>query len=147
VAKFSKLIASVGGLGYIPFASGTLGSLVGVLFFFLFGHWPLLFLVLTAAVTGLSFYIVPFAQKEFGGEDDPRIVIDEVAGQMLTLLFLPVSWSFIVWGFILFRFFDIFKPYPIGHIDNNWQTPGVTADDLAAGLYALFILHVFKFIF
>jgi len=145
--NLAKIIASVGGIGYIPWASGTFGSLVGVVLFLIFGRFQSVYCLLTVLITFLSFYIVPLAESTFGQDDDSRIVIDEVAGQMLTLVMIPVSLSWAVWGFILFRFFDIFKPPPIDWVEDKLGTLGVTADDLMAGVYALAILHTFNFFF
>jgi phosphatidylglycerophosphatase A len=142
-----KIIASCGGLGYIPLMSGTFGSLLGVAFYLLFARFPDFYLLLTIAVCGLSFYIAPRAERAFGQEDDSRIVIDEVAGQMVALLFLPVGWAWAIWGLAIFRFFDIFKPPPIHQIEDRWGGPGVTADDLMAGVYTFVILQIVHLVF
>jgi len=81
-------------------------------------------------------------------QSDPReIVIDEVAGFLLTMLFLPCSWLTISLGFIFFRFFDILKPYPIKQLEKLRGGFGVVLDDLAAGLYANIIVRIILLIY
>jgi phosphatidylglycerophosphatase A len=80
--------------------------------------------------------------------DDPgEIIVDEIAGQWLTLLFLPPDWMLYAIGFVLFRIFDIFKPWPVDHLDTHGTGGiGIMQDDIAAGLYAMMLLHTFLFV-
>jgi phosphatidylglycerophosphatase A len=87
------------------------------------------------------------AEKNFDKEDPRYCVIDEVAGQMIALLLVPHQIGFYIAGFFLFRFFDILKPFPIKHLEKIPQGLGIMIDDVAAGLYALGVLHLFIYIF
>ena len=145
--RLVKAIATCGGIGNVPVIPGTAASLIGVCLYFLLGQTPTLYAILTACVVLLSFAVAPKAEKAFGKKDDGRIVIDEVAGQMVSFLFLPVTVGVAVWGFVLFRLFDMFKPPPIGAIEARWGPAGITADDIGAGIYTLLLLQVARLIF
>lgn len=132
-----KEFLSVLGVGRFPFASGTAGSLVTALacYFWLYryGFYNTIWLVVVFVVGAL------FAQRStalFGKDDAKEIVADEVIGQMIPLLFLPVTWKAYVVGFVMFRLFDIVKPYPVCAFDRMKNGWGIMMDDVAAGLYA-----------
>ncbi len=137
----ATFISSAGGAGYAPFAPGTWGTLVGciilyVLSYFFVGFnsvWPLL--VLTLILTIISHQLIAFLPGSWV-HDDGRIVIDEVIGLWVTLLFLPLSTTNLVLGFILFRVFDIWKPLGIRYFDQLKSNWGVIVDDIVAGVYA-----------
>jgi phosphatidylglycerophosphatase A len=126
-----------------PGTMGTLASLPVIILAHLMGIplWAL-FLVTTLGGTWLA----DRASRELGVHDHPGIVIDEFAGMMLTLLFIPLSWISIVLGFGLFRLFDIWKPWPIRVVDEKVHGGvGIMLDDLLAGVYAgicLLIIHL-----
>ncbi len=140
----ARLIATWFGTGLIPKAPGTCGSLVAL---------PVAWLIQTSFGTGVLMLsialLVPIGIWAAGktaddmNEDDPgQIVVDEVVGQWLTVLFLPPIWWFYVIGFVVFRVFDIFKPWPVDHFDKHGAGgTGIMQDDLAAGLYGLFLLQ------
>lgn len=138
------LLATSGGVGFLPFAPGTWGSIVGVaLAFGLGAQKPVLWCAALAAIGAAAFYAVRPAQRHFGVKDPSQFVIDETAGQLVALSFLPVSWRVLLAGFVLFRLFDILKPFGIRRID-RWSHPaGVVLDDLAAGAAANLVLHAF----
>lgn len=130
-------IATAGGLGLAPFAPGTFGSALGVLI------WPLLaglgagaLLAAIAALVLVGSWAAGRAGRHWQRADDGRIVIDEVAGQLVALAFLPLRLDVAISGFLLFRLFDIWKPPPVGRAEALPGGPGVMADDLVAGLYA-----------
>lgn len=131
----ARFIASVGGVGYAPKAPGTFGSLVGLIIgaaLLQLGHGQLLAGAVIASAIGVwSVWMVD-------GEYDPGwIVIDEVAGMMITMLGLPRVTIFgLVVAFALFRLFDIWKPGPVGLADKQHNAIGVMADDWVAGLLA-----------
>jgi phosphatidylglycerophosphatase A len=139
--RLAVLVATAGGAGFLPKAPGTAGSVVGVLVYF--------FLSLAGADTYFPHAILLFifagtlaAQRveTFWGHDSQRIVIDEVIGQMIALSLagtIRLSWISIFMGFVLFRFFDIVKPFPVRHLERLPGGAGVIADDIGAGLYAL----------
>jgi phosphatidylglycerophosphatase A len=132
------------GIGFAPFAPGTFGSLLSVGIFVLLSHSIWGVIGAWGASVGLGIWAAGEAQRAFGREDDSRIVIDEVAGQLLALapLFaLPPAGRrnlfALVTGFVAFRLFDIWKPGPVGAAEKRFKGGlGVMADDLAAGALA-----------
>jgi phosphatidylglycerophosphatase A len=147
------------GVGYLPFAPGTFGSMVGVAIYILFG-WIEISAVEKFVPTGWSeaqiaawihfFNLLIFllfcligiwaanrATVLFKKKDPQQAVVDEVMGQLLVFLFIPFtfSWKLILAGFLLFRLFDIWKPYPIDSLQNLPAGIGVCADDILAGVY------------
>jgi phosphatidylglycerophosphatase A len=142
----AAFIASAGGAGYAPKAPGTFGSLAGLLIGALLlhlGHIPLFGAAVTASVLGL------WSVWAAGGQNDPGwIVIDEVAGQLITMLALPrVTLPGLILAFALFRLFDITKPGPIAAMDRRHDAFGVMADDWLAGLAAFLVLLILIHIF
>ncbi|MBM3328575.1 MAG: phosphatidylglycerophosphatase A [Calditrichaeota bacterium] len=137
------LIAALGPIGYLPVAPGTWGSGAGALIWWvgpsrLEWWWSGGVLLLFA---GLSVYVAGRAERHLGHDARP-IVIDEVAGQWLTLMFAPRIWWAILAGFFFFRIFDIVKPFPAGRsqrLPGGW---GIVVDDLIAGLYAALALQL-----
>jgi phosphatidylglycerophosphatase A len=124
--------------GYAPFASGTVGTLVGIAIYFLLSKLPLnIYAILTAAIFFSGVWLSSMAETILGAKDSGVIVIDEIAGYLVTMFALPVTGPSILAGFFLFRAFDVFKPFPIRRIDRHlpggW---GVMLDDILAGVYA-----------
>lgn len=145
---FIKLLATWGGSGYSPFASGTVGTLAAIPFYLWLARLPLPFYLLTlVAFFFLSCWISGRAEIIFQEKDSGKIVIDEVVGYLVTMTAIPVDWRYIVAGFFLFRLFDIVKPPPANWFDSKLKNGyGVVLDDVAAGVYAwlcLFILARF----
>jgi len=161
---YFALAVTTFGVGYLPLMPGTWGSMVGVGIYLLFGF------IEASAETSLvgwsesqikalnhSFNIIFFllfcllgiwaagrSTKLFKHKDPSQAVVDEVIGQLLTFLFIPFtfSWKMILAGFLLFRLFDIWKPYPIDSLQNLPTGIGVCADDILAGVYAGTILSL-----
>ena len=141
--RIALLVASVFGIGYAPVAPGTVGSVAAV-----FAGYGLLHLswgVLAAAtvlVTGLAIWAVHYTNAL----DDPQwVVVDEVAGQWVTMLALPAAEPVgAAAAFVLFRLFDIAKPGPIGRLDQRGDAAGVVLDDVAAGALAALTLLVLQ---
>jgi phosphatidylglycerophosphatase A len=133
--------AGVGRLGRMP---GTLGTLWGVLLaVLLWGAPQALYLAVTLVGIGLAIVVCEAYERKHGGHDHKEIVIDEVVGFLVAAAFLPATWQAIAAAFVLFRFFDILKPYPISWLDQNMKGGlGTVVDDLAAGLAASVILQV-----
>ena len=149
LAKLILLLASNAGLGYAPVASGTFGTLAGIPAFYYLSHFgfPLQLLTLIA-VLFLSFWAAEEAGKIYQEADDGRIVIDELLGYLVTVAFLPFSWSTAIIGFFWFRLFDIIKPPPANWFDREMKNGiGVTLDDLVAGIYAAIALRLCLAIF
>ena len=130
----------------VPKAPGTFGTLgavplaVGVYYFGVFfgALFIVIFILIAVWASGLS-------QKILGRDDPPEVVIDEVAGFLLTVFLVPPSWLSLCFGFLLFRFFDILKPFPIGRSEKLKGGAGVVLDDLLAGIYSNLCLRVVLF--
>lgn len=142
--RFILFLSSNAGLGYAPVASGTFGTLAGIpVFYLLSGFPPLLYLLTWLALLFLSFWVAGAAGKIYGVVDDGRIVIDELVGYLVTVAFLPFTWSTALLGFLLFRFFDILKPPPASWFDQKLKNGyGVVLDDVVAGLYGAIALRL-----
>lgn len=142
--RLSLFFATGLGLGYLPWAPGTFGTLWGLLLFYLGrGLSAPLFAGGTLGLILLAVFFSHFAERALGGHDSSKIVIDEVVGYLVTVLFLPFNAKIAVLAFILFRLFDILKPYPIRWIDRTWGGAwGVVMDDVAAGVFANISLRV-----
>jgi len=142
-------LSSNAGLGYAPFASGTVGTLAGIPLFWLTSDWPWwLFLTTWTALLFLSFWVADEAGRIYGVADDGRIVIDELVGYLVTVAFLPWSWSTAVLGFFWFRLFDILKPPPANWLDRDFKHGvGVVLDDVAAGIYGAVALRLTLWLF
>ena len=130
--------------GKIPVAPGTWGTLVGVLFYLLIGHLLLpIYIVTVLAFIAVSIWISGFAQKIFEDEDPQEVVIDEIAGFLVTMAFHEPKFWTIVFGFVLFRVFDIVKPFPVRWIENKFRDGrGIVLDDVFAGVYANILLSI-----
>lgn len=128
-------------------ASGTAGAAVGVLLFPVLWHLtPALYVLTVAALTCLGIWAADECERAFGEKDDGRIVIDEIAGQLVTyvpLIFLgrAGSLALVVTGFVLFRVFDVWKPGPARWLEENLPGgAGVVLDDIMAGVFAAIVL-------
>lgn len=156
---FALAVTTVG-VGYLPLMPGTYGSLVGVGIYLLFGwletsvstsfgasgwsegqitawvHAANLIVFLLFCLLGI--WAANRATLLFKNKDPQQAVVDEVIGQLIVFLFVPfgISWYFVLVGFLLFRLFDIWKPYPIDSLQNLPAGIGVCADDILAGVYA-----------
>jgi len=142
--RFILLIATGLGVGYSPIAPGTAGTLVAIPLYILLSRIPSPVYELTLlAFFFLSAWVSDRAQEYLGRKDDQRIVIDEVMGFLVAMLWLPGELFAIVFAFLLFRFFDIVKPFPIRRLHKRWSSGyGVVLDDLLAGIYTSIVLHI-----
>lgn len=141
--QLHKIIASVAGVGYVK-GGGTFASIIYCIVWFLLpagysqSFWQLAITFIIIAVGVWS------ADKvdAIWGKDSSRVVIDEVAGMAITLLFVPVNINFLLTGLILFRFFDIVKPLGIRRMEKLSKGWGVMADDILAGIYSLVVMQL-----
>jgi phosphatidylglycerophosphatase A len=144
---FILMFATGFGAGYSPIAPGTLGTLVAIPIYYFLSEIP--FPLYEITLTGFFFLAVWVSEKTeaiLGKKDDPRIVIDEMMGFFITMFWVTKTPFFILVGFILFRFFDILKPFPIRGFEKVRGGFGVVLDDVMAGIYANIILHLIKFL-
>ncbi|MCF7877074.1 MAG: phosphatidylglycerophosphatase A [Candidatus Omnitrophica bacterium] len=128
-------LASLFGIGYIPGCPGTAGSLFGILFVWLVENQAVFFLITLFSVI-LAFFVAGKAEKILGQKDSKQIVIDELAGILVTFLFVPKTFLFLAAGFFLFRIFDIIKAFPANRLEKKKGSFGIVGDDLIAGVYA-----------
>ncbi len=137
-----KLLATWGGSGYAPVASGTFGTLAAIPFYLLLAPLSLpLYLLILVAFFFLACWVSGRAEVIFGEQDCGKIVIDEVVGYLVTMAAIPVDWRYVIAGFFLFRFFDIVKVPPARWFDRQLKNGyGVVLDDVAAGVYAWLVL-------
>lgn len=126
------------GAGFSPVASGTVGSLLGVaLYIPLAAAGPPAVGIAVALLFPAGVWAAGVCGERYGAHDHGRIVIDEVVGQLIAVASFPARPGWLLAGFLLFRLFDIWKPFPAGRIDEQWRTPfGVMADDVVAAAYA-----------
>ena len=164
IKKINFFFVTFLGIGYIKIASGTFASLVtSIILFCLFRfyisieHFPILCLAMIL-VFAYSLYAIKTIENEFEQKDARQIVIDEVIGQSIPILFIEYiiflqTQSFgadlylYVISFFLFRFFDILKPFPIRYFDKNYKNSfGILFDDVLAGIYSIIIILVIIFL-
>jgi phosphatidylglycerophosphatase A len=144
----SWLIATFFGIGHVQPGSGTWASAVTVLLWWGASHWlPADWLVpaavvISALVTLAGIPPSTVVARESGIEDPGFVVIDEVAGQMIALIAVPLHWKYMLAGFILFRSFDIVKPFPLRRLEELPGGTGIMMDDVGAGLYSLALLQI-----
>ncbi len=141
--RLGLFIATCGYIGYAPIAPGTFGSAAGLVVFAAVrsSGSP----GVEAAVIVILFVIGIWsgteAEHHFGGVDPGPIVMDEVVGMLITLAFLPVTWSGAIVGFLVFRVFDVFKPWPAARFERLPGGLGVMADDGMAALYGNLVMR------
>ncbi len=141
--RLIKFAATGFGLGHVPVAPGTAGALAGIPLFLIFSlfSWPV-YLLFLAALTALSVYLAQAAEGYFGKKDAPCIVIDEIAGFLWAMTLVAPTPARVISGFILFRFFDILKPFPIRTLQDKLPGGcGIVGDDVLAGIYSNLVLH------
>ena len=138
MTRLAVFIATVGYCGYFPFAPGTVGSAAGLVFYLLvwWTQSPIVEVGMIVALFAIGTWAGTIAERYFGGVDPGPIVMDEVVGMLITLAFIPVGWSGALAGFVLFRIFDVIKPYPADKLEAMHGGLGVMADDAMAAIYA-----------
>ena len=146
---FISLLATGFGVGYSPVAPGTLGTLIAILIYYFLSEIPSpLYEITLIGFFFLSVWVSENAERLFGKKDDQRIVIDEIIGFLITMLWVPKTIRFVMIGFFLFRFFDILKPFPIRRLEKRFKGGfGVVLDDVAAGVYANVVLQIISYYF
>ena len=132
------------GSGLAPKAPGTFGTLMAVPLYLLLAGLSLpIYILVIAAAFFLGVYLCGKTADDLGVHDHPGIVWDEFVGFWITMIAAPAGWPWLVLGFLLFRLFDIWKPWPIRVLDEKMETGmGIMLDDVLAGVYALAILQL-----
>jgi phosphatidylglycerophosphatase A len=138
VTRLAVFIATVGYCGYFPVAPGTVGSAAGLVFYLLvwWSQSPTVEVGLIVVLFAAGVWAGTITERYFGGIDPGPIVLDEVVGMLITLAFIPVGVAGALAGFVLFRIFDVVKPYPAGRFEQLHGGLGVMADDAMAAVYA-----------
>jgi len=144
VTRLAVFVATAGYCGYSPVAPGTAGSAAGLVVYLLV-WWSgsrAVEIGLILAVFAVGVWAGTIAERYFGGIDPGPVVIDEVLGMLITLAFIPAGITAAFAGFVLFRIFDVFKPYPAGRFEKLHGGLGVMADDAMAAVYANLALRL-----
>lgn len=143
--RLGVLLATAGGAGHFPFAPGTVGSTIGLAIYLLTSSWPIAWQgAILAAVTLSGVWAAGVAARHFGREDPGQVIIDEVAGQLLTLFATGAGVRSALAGFLIFRILDIFKPWPARDFERMSGGLGIMADDLMAGVYGNLLIRVLR---
>ena len=146
--KLSEIISTFFGAGFFPLAPGTVASFLAVIIYkYLLSNfaWPYYFLLLVLVVAA-GIYLSTIYARYLNVQDPGKIVIDEVAGQLLALFLVTPAWKWLALSFLLFRFFDIVKPLGIKKLERIKWGWGIMADDLAAGLLTWLITGLIIFV-
>jgi phosphatidylglycerophosphatase A len=132
------------GSGLAPKAPGTFGTLLAVPLYILLSQLSLLPYILVVVIAfAVGIYLCGRTATDLGVHDHPGIVWDEFVGFWITMIAAPAGWLWVIIGFILFRLFDIWKPWPIRFFDKNVESGlGIMIDDVLAGIYALMVLQL-----
>jgi phosphatidylglycerophosphatase A len=144
VIRLAVFIATVAWCGYFPIAPGTAGSAAGLIVYLLvwWTHSRVLESALLIVIFVVGTWAASHAERYFGTIDPGPVVIDEVLGQLVTLAFMTVGVSGALTGFVLFRIFDVIKPYPANRLERFHGGFGIMADDVMAGVYANLALRL-----
>jgi phosphatidylglycerophosphatase A len=149
-SSFSWLVATFFGVGYCRPGPGTYASAITVLLWAAAARglplsWTLPVAVAAALLITLAGIPVSTTVARESGRKDPGfVVIDEVAGQMIAMIGVPLNWKYLLASFILFRGFDIVKPFPLRRLEHLPEGTGIMMDDVGAGLYALVLVHLWR---
>jgi phosphatidylglycerophosphatase A len=144
VTRLAVFLATAGYAGYVPVAPGTVGTAVGLLVYALVA-WtksPWVEAGLIIVLFAIGVWAATTAERYFGGIDPGPVVIDEVVGMLITVAFIPVGWTGALIGFLLFRVFDVIKPFPAGRLEALHGGFGVMADDAMAAIYANLVMRL-----
>lgn len=146
--KPTHFIAFGFGSGTFPFAPGTFGTLMAIPFYLAMQPLSSInYLILLIIITIGSMWLCDKVSKEIHIHDHPGMCLDEIVGYLVTMFTAPHGLMWIILGFILFRIFDIFKPWPIRFIDEKVKGGfGVILDDVMAGIYSLIVLRILSWI-
>ncbi len=145
----SKYFTTLFGIGFLPVAPGTFGSFFAILIWYIFINFLSIFyfIVLFLLILLISFHITDIYLENVKKKDPPEIIIDEFLGQSIPLLFIFNFNMFeVLAAFVSFRFFDIYKIFPINKVEEINGSKGVILDDIIAGIYALVVIMIYKII-
>jgi phosphatidylglycerophosphatase A len=136
-------VATLGPIGYLPYAPGTWGSAAGALLLLLVPLQPAVQLIVIIAGFIAGSIAADVAERAIGEQDSGHIIIDEVVGMAIAASFLPHTAGHLIAAFVLFRFFDILKPFPIRYVESALKGGiGIMADDVLAGMCANLVIQL-----
>jgi phosphatidylglycerophosphatase A len=150
--RLAVLLSSFFYVGYFPIAPGTAGSAAGLVLFALL-KWlggsaagatlsPMLEVTAIVVLFAVGVWSGGVAEQHFATTDPGQVVLDEVVGMLMTLAFMPIGWTAAALGFVVFRVFDIIKPYPASRFERLHGGLGIMADDAMSGVYANLVVRV-----
>ncbi len=144
----AHLLALGFGAGYVPRLPGTAGTLVGVLLYAGLQHLHIyIYIAVVLAGIAAGIWLCDITARHLGVHDHSAIVWDEITGYLITMFMAPSGWVWMLAGFILFRLFDIWKPWPVSVADQQVKGGvGIMLDDVIAGLYSLAILQIIAYL-
>jgi len=150
-----RIISTGLGVGYFPLVPGTMGALAILILYWIGPDFSSLqLLLIVAGISALGIFSATITEREFTeklgqekGKDPGIIVIDEIVGMLVTLIAIPKATSYLIIAFILFRIFDITKPFPIRKVEKLHSGWGIVFDDIIAGIYANLIMQLGRIIF
>jgi phosphatidylglycerophosphatase A len=142
--RFVHFLAFGFGTGRSPVAPGTFGTLVGIPAYLLLQPFAIyIYVAVVAGLFGVGVWLCQVTERDLGVHDHPGIVWDEIVGYLITMFMAPAGWEWVVLGFLLFRLFDIWKPFPIRQIERRVRGGfGNMLDDALAAAYAWVMLQV-----
>ncbi len=147
VRELILFIAQGAYAGRFPVAPGTAGTLVGVLIQYAIRNAsPLLYVSITLLLCIMGTWAAGRAEILLGRKDSPSIVIDEIAGFLISMFMVPAGWGYVAAGFALFRLFDIIKPWPLHNLQAAHGGLGIMIDDIGAGIYTNIALQLAAFL-
>ena len=144
MSRLGLIVATFGYVGYFPIAPGTAGSLAALALYAIV-RWvqrPVFETAVMITIFIAGVWAATRAEQVLGVEDPGPVVIDEVLGMLLTLAWLPLSMTGVVAGFLLFRIFDVVKPFPAGRLEHAPRGWGIMLDDAMAGVYGQLALRL-----
>ena len=144
MTRLAVVLATVGYVGHFPVAPGTAGSAAALLLYAML-RWigsPVVDVAVIVGLFAVGCWAGSVAEAHYGRTDPGYVVLDEVIGMLLTLLFVPVTWTGVLVGFLLFRGFDIVKPFPARQCERMHGGLGIMADDAVAGIYGNLALRL-----
>jgi len=147
VKKLVIFLSSGAYTGFIPVASGTWGTAVGVLLYLILPHQSvMLYLALVLLLSFGGAWVSDKAEAIWGVPDSSKIVIDEIVGYLWGMILIPATWKFVLLGFVIFRVMDILKPPPLERFEKFPKGWGVMLDDIGAGVYTCLCLHILRMV-
>ena len=140
--SLTRIISTFFYVGYFPLIPGTAGSLAGLIIYFLVKNNVLIYFLALVVLLILGFWAGGRQEQLMQKKDPPSVVIDEVCGMLLSLIFVPYDIKLVIIAFFIFRALDMLKPFPVGRLERMKGSLGIMIDDIAAGIYTNIILQI-----